>query len=324
VLNANEATGATNYVRYRLAGEDNTIGKIYFPTVSSGSTTTDNNLTAGFYAAAPTGFNRDIVIREDGGKYGPNSHVPIEMRQPIITNISADTNFKFKTSDQTTQYTYYAALAPYGGSGGPLSTAKAYEPKFVTERGSEFTGLSTTDAQFRISKKIAQPTFTFAASSANTSTGGAAEYILGEGEEQVLTGGVKIRVKSIDETVGSCVAGAAGGAPACTVDKTTQTPVIMPENKPSVEAIVSYPLKGDAAKLVITDKQAPSVGVVIAVGGPEVNTLSADMVQGTAVDFKTEKVVVREMVPGSKILVAGASADDTLAAATDFINQIAK
>jgi hypothetical protein len=314
-LVTNQADGSSNFVRYRLAGEDNTIGKVYFPTLNvSGNDSVDAVLNSTPYTSAPTGFNRDIVIREDAGKYTTASHVAVLLRQPIITNNTADSNFKFKTSD--TQYTYYQAL---GGT-----TASAYEPKFVTERGSEFTGLSMTDATFRIAKKIAEPTFTFAASSANMTSGGAAEYILGEGEEQVLTGGVKVRVKSIDETVGSCVAGSAGGAPACTIDKTTQTPVIMPQNLPSVDAIVSYPLLGEAAKLVITDKQAPSVGVVIAVGGPEVNTLAADMVQGTAVDFKTEKVVVREMVPGSKILVAGATADDTLRAASDFIEALSK
>ena len=48
-----------------------------------------------------------------------------------------------------------------------------------------------------------------------------------------------------------------------------------------------------------------------------VNTMTAETLQGSAVDFNTDSVVVREI--GNKIVVAGKSAADTMAAAEQFI-----
>ena len=50
------------------------------------------------------------------------------------------------------------------------------------------------------------------------------------------------------------------------------------------------------------------------------NTVTADALKDAAVDFNTQPVVVKEI--GNKIVVAGKSADDTMAAAAQFIQAV--
>ena len=68
--------------------------------------------------------------------------------------------------------------------------------------------------------------------------------------------------------------------------------------------------------MVLMDSESVS-GVAITVGGPSVNTVTAQALQGSSVDFNVDNVVVKEI--GNKIVVAGKSAADTMAAADQFI-----
>jgi S-layer protein (TIGR01564 family) len=76
------------------------------------------------------------------------------------------------------------------------------------------------------------------------------------------------------------------------------------------------------SNLVGLDTDGAGTGAVIVVGGPMVNTMAAEMVQGANIDFSPGQVVVKEIVPGSKILVAGGTAADTMSAAETFIADI--
>jgi hypothetical protein len=103
------------------------------------------------------------------------------------------------------------------------------------------------------------------------------------------------------------------------------TPVsakIMPNDAPSVEVAVPY--TGSYGNLVIMDSDAVGVNTLISVGGDRVNSVTADLLQGSAVDWTTDTKVVREVVQGSKIVVAGKEAADTLEAAQDFVAQVTK
>jgi hypothetical protein len=96
--------------------------------------------------------------------------------------------------------------------------------------------------------------------------------------------------------------------------------VIMPNNAASVDVAVPY--TGAYGNLVILDEDAVGVNTLVSVGGDAVNTVTADLLQGSAVDWTVERKVVREVVQGSKIVVAGREAEDTLEAAQDFVGQV--
>lgn len=289
---------STKNIRFDIAGsESEAQGLIFFSNLSTGN-------AVPFFTTEPSGFQADVVIQEDAGKYNSSSHYPVWMHFPVITNNTAYSTFRFKADDSSTSQLYYDGVA--------ASTATAFELPLTTERGTRGLDVSTTDVDVNVAKKVAQTVFTFAGSDVVVTPGNTADYVLGEGESETF-GGVKVTVSKIEQTVGSCTA-STSGAPACTVDATKA--VISPDNAASVVATQPYKL---TSNLVVTDREAPSSGVVIAVGGPMVNTVTADMLRDSSVDFKTDAVVVKEVVPSSKIVVAGATAADTLTAAEQFI-----
>ena len=72
------------------------------------------------------------------------------------------------------------------------------------------------------------------------------------------------------------------------------------------------------SSLIKLDKDAMDDAVFISVAGPYVNDVTARELTGAdAVDFNTERVVVKEVAQG-KIIVAGLTAEDTLTAANQF------
>ncbi|MFA5108649.1 MAG: hypothetical protein WC492_03910 [Candidatus Micrarchaeia archaeon] len=138
-----------------------------------------------------------------------------------------------------------------------------------------------------------------------------------------MSDGVKLKVKEITQTVGTCKASTTAGAtPSCTINMDAVSARVMPNNAASVEVIQPYDIK-QASNLVISDKDAGSAGgVVITVGGPIVNSVTADVLKDAAVDFDTTNVYVKAV--GSKIVVAGKSASDTMQAAQEFINALVR
>lgn len=254
--------------------------------------------------AIATGFNVNIVLAEDAGKYGTSSNNVVYTAVPVITNTSTYQTMRFRTSDSATQQVYYKGLG--------TSSFTNYEPQFVSERGSKTLSVGTSDASFWVARKVGMPTFQFAmADTATASTGD--EYVLGVGESKVF-GGVTVKVKAIDATTGSCSVLGPGGTPACTVDTASVKAVIQPNNAASVEVTEPYKL---TSNMVYKDTDGAAAGVAILVGGPAVNTMTAAALEGAAVDFNVDTVVVKEV--GNKIVVAGKTAEDTLSAAEQFI-----
>jgi len=302
-----------NYLTYVNSGSETINNSIKFDTVgdnsaAQGSIFFSKDLTNVISTGAV--FLVDINLKEDAGKFGGSSNFPVYTAVPAITNNTSYQTFRFRTSDSATQQVYYRPLA--------AATFTSYEPTFVSERGSKTESVGTSDATILAAKKIGKPTFTFGGNDVVMTAANTADYTMGEGDSQTF-GGVKVTVSKIEQTVGSCTATSAGGAPSCTVDSSAVKAVISPNNQAEVVATLPYKL---TSSLVVTDKEAPSSGVVIAVGGPVVNTVTADMLRDSSVDFRTDSVVVKEVVPSSKIVVAGASAADTLTAAQQFIDGI--
>jgi hypothetical protein len=248
------------------------------------------------------------MLQEDAGYYHTTSNNPIHTMTPFIANGSSSTSgtsaFAFEPTSTTTQYVYSQKL-----DGSWIST----EPTVVTERGSQILSVGTNDFSAKVAAKIGQASFTFANADTSASSTNAEEYTMGVGESKVF-GGVTVLVKSIDATAGSCSVLGANGQPACTVDSSSLTAVVMPNNAASV--VVNEPYTGSVSGLVMKDTDGPSANTAILVGGPVVNTMTADAVKDAAIDFQTAPVV-KEI--GNKIVVAGYTADDTLAAADQFI-----
>jgi hypothetical protein len=244
-----------------------------------------------------------IFYQEDAGKYEVSSNNEVYTGVPVLTS-SSDSTFRFKSSDSSTQNVYYHGLA--------ATAFSAFEPTFVSERGSKTLSVGTSDVSFKVAKKIGQPTFQFAYADTATAAASADDYVMGVGESKVF-GGMTIKVKAIDATAGSCSVLGSSGTPTCTAASTGMSAVISPANAASVQVSQPYKL---TSSMVLLDSQAVG-GVAITVGGPSVNTVTAEALAGTNVNFDVDSVLVREI--GNKIVVAGKTAADTMAAADLFI-----
>jgi len=313
----NQSTAKADYepkVFYKISGRDcynwNNVNYVAQSGVSGISdmikfnTAGDNSGAQGALYFSDTVFGSfgdvSMLYQEDAGKYGTSSNNRVYTGVPVLTSDSTLSTFRFRASDSSTQNVYYQGLG--------TSSFTGYEPTFVSERGSKVLSVGTSDASFKVAKKIGMPTFQFAYAD-TTSTSNADEYVLGVGDSKVF-GGVTVQVKAIDANTGSCSVIGPNGVPTCTVDSSGVSGVISPSNTASVQVMEPYKLASD---LVLFDTQNANSGVSIIVGGPEVNMMAT----GTGIDFATEGVVVKEM--GNKIIVAGYSADQTMVATQQFI-----
>ena len=291
---AYDSTGATaNSIKFDTAGSNSAAqGRIYF----------DKTATL-------SGASGNIVLAEDAGKLDTVSDAPVYTYVPFIQNATYQ-SVRFKAEDSSTQQVWYDGLGA-AGSSYPMANLQSYEPTLVTERGSKVLSVGTSDASLMVATTVAQPTFQFAyADTSSAST--ADQYVMGVGDSKVF-GGVTVKVAAIDATTGSCSVLGAGGAPACQVDSTGVSAVISPANAASVEVSQPYAL---TSNMVMLDSQAVS-GVAITVGGPAVNTVTAEALKDASVNFDVDNVVVKEI--GNKIVVAGKTAQDTMTAADQFI-----
>jgi len=280
-------TGAMNStVVYKTAG---TIGN----SGNGGAILFTNNTLGGV----------NVTIYEDAGRFNTTAQATDAMNFDL-SNASSGSTWSFKPSGSST-----TGQVKFTDAG--ATSFHSEEAPYMSDRGSMFTSMTTDAVNFNIAKKVGMLQWTL--SSEGSSVSDASQFTLAEGESKSLTGGVVVKLDSISETVGSCTASGAG-APSCTVDMTPVKAVILPDNAESVEVSQPYKL---SSKMVVLDSEASSAGTVITVGGPAVNTVTADALAGSSVDFNTDTVVVKAV--GNKIVVAGMTAADTVTAADRFI-----
>jgi hypothetical protein len=212
---------------------------------------------------------------------------------------------------------YYCAG---GAVSGPVTpNTELAEEGYISERGSEFKSMDDRSVQFNMADKLGKAQWFLGPAEANATSSETTIVTLGEGESKTVSG-VTVKVLEITEDVGAC--SATGGSASCTADMSPVSAVIMPNNAASVS--VAMPYTGSYGNLVILDSDAVGVNTLVSVGGDKVNSVTADLLQGSAVDWAGTPKVVKEVVQGSKIVVAGAQAQDTLSAAQDFISQVKK
>jgi hypothetical protein len=204
-------------------------------------------------------------------------------------------------------------------SGPVVPDMEMVDTGYISERGSQLKTIDDNSVVFDMAHKLARAKWYLAPSTTSAADASKTIVTLGEGESETVSG-VTIKVLEITEDVGACSAG--GGSVSCTADMSGVSAVIMPNNAPSVA--VAMPYTGNYGNLVVLDTDAVGVNTLVSVGGDKVNSVTADLLQGSAVDWTAERKVVREVVQGSKIVVAGKEAADTLEAAQDFVAQVRK
>jgi len=200
------------------------------------------------------------------------------------------------------------------GYSSPVPTGTSYEAKFVSMRGTQFVSPSGSSKTFKVPKSVLKATYTFATAAAATAEPDTTELILGEGDEATIgTSGVKIKVLEITEQLTPCTFAAGSGA---TCDMSGVSAVIMPNNAPTVTSKDVFPV---TSNMVVLDRDATALetGTVITIGGDAVNTVTAAAIAGSGVDFQAQPVVVRAI--GNKIVVAGLTSEDTIAAGQQFV-----
>lgn len=206
---------------------------------------------------------------------------------------------------------------------GVTSMPTQREINYITHRGTVCKELSDTVFTLKVPKaKVAHPQYVLSTAEAAAGDSSGYQATLGEGESYEVpgTGGIVVKVKEITEAVGACGVGT-GAAPACTVDSQGLSAVVLADGK-DPKASYTGAIAGNVGNLVVLDRDAGDVDVLVTVGGPAVNQVTKRELEGASVNFETERKVVREVVPGKRIVVAGYSAEDTLEAAQDFISAL--
>ncbi len=211
----------------------------------------------------------------------------------------------------------YVFAGPAGQAAGNYGT---FKEGFVTERGSVFNSISDTTVDFSMANKLAHAQWYLASSASAAATPGTTVWTGGEGDSTTVSG-VTVKITSIDET--AVCSGGAGGAAACSPDMSGVSAVIVQNGAQVTSADTMAPYAFSAySPLVLLDQDAVGVSTVVSVGGDVVNSVTAGILAGGTTDWNAEPQMVKEVVKGSKIVVAGKDASDTTAAANTFISQL--
>jgi len=231
-----------------------------------------------------------------------------------------DATFNWDTQNGAGEYVTREdyTLYMYAGPVEPRGRVSTLEEGGVTERGSVFSSIDDTSVTYYMANQLAYSQFVLASAEGTSSATGTCIRTIGEGETTEPCNGVTVTALEITEDVGPC--SAAGGSAACVASMEGVSAVILPDNTATVSQVVPY--ANAYSGLVILDRDAVGVNTLVAIGGDKVNTVTAQLLEGAAVDWTTETVVVREVVKGSKIVVAGAEAADTLTAANQFVSEV--
>ncbi|MCX6773447.1 MAG: S-layer protein [Candidatus Micrarchaeota archaeon] len=187
---------------------------------------------------------------------------------------------------------------------------------FVSMRGTEFSGESSTSRTFKVPKSERHVLLSVAPTSVNASQNAEVIGPLHVGDSKTVGGSITVKVDAIDVQTSASVSG--GSVAGCVADVSGQTAVIKDAAGASVSKLVAKDVYAVPSDLVMLDSQASDAKTIITVGGNKVNTVTAAAMQGAAVDLSASNPVVVKEIEG-KIIVAGWSAADTLTATSNFI-----
>jgi len=292
-------------------GTSNDFVDYYMFGVTKTFTGTPGDATFSFVSQTPAGYS--LTSDNDKMLYG---HATPNAAQAGL----ADTTGVYDGGTCVSGGGHTEFYCPDGKQSGPVNQkTELVDTGYISERGSKLSSISSTAVNFQMADKLAHAQWLLSPSSTNVSNAETTVATLGVGESTTVSG-VTVKVLDITEDVGAC--SASGGAAACTADMSGVSAVIMPNNAASVD--VAMPYTGSYGNIVILDSDAVGVNTLVSVGGDQVNSVTADLLQGSAVDWTATPKLVKEVVQGSKIVVAGKEKEDTLSAAQDFIAQLKK
>lgn len=180
--------------------------------------------------------------------------------------------------------------------------------------------MSSSKVTLKVAKKLGLAKYEFATTAAANASSSATQITLAEGETKNV-GDVSIKARSIDQTVGSCVA--TGPSATCTIPKAQIKAVIVGGTVPNATTVDAVEAIAIDPRLVILDKDAAGMtdNLLITVGGNAVNTVTAGAMADAKIDFVKEPVVAGKVI-GKRIIVAGYSAADTVKAGEVFLANI--
>ncbi len=310
-------------------GQGTFMGCLRDPAVScyaSTGVTTDDRRCFGNnrLAWASLGFQPDwyFAVAEKAGVDTSNNFADYFLNGLYVSGATpADSTFNFDSDSSVLGNPYITredyTLYMYAGPVSPRGSVNTLEEGGVSERGSVFSSIDDTSINYYMANDLGYSQFVLASSEMAEAGASTAVRTLAEGESATVSG-VTVKVLEITEDVGPCSGG--GGTAACgEADMSGVSAVIMPDNAATVQKVVPY---ANAYKnLVILDRDAVGVNTLIAVGGDRVNTVTDELLEGS-VDWTTTRKVVKEVVQGSKIVVAGTEMEDTIEAANDFVGQL--
>ena len=111
-----------------------------------------------------------IFFSEYAGTLGPGTETWETIGVPFIANNPSYQTIRFKQNDNSTPVVYYR--------GAGTTAFVSYEPVFITERGSRYISVGTTDVSAQIATKIAKPSFVFRTAAPPAGSNGWPQYTL--------------------------------------------------------------------------------------------------------------------------------------------------
>ncbi|MEM0382815.1 MAG: hypothetical protein QXD88_00840 [Candidatus Anstonellales archaeon] len=243
-----------------------------------------------------------------------------------VTANSTDNRLKSLGSNNDDEVTYsYGTTNPsnyFNSYGYGTSANNDYQTLFITPRGTEVSGTGATRT-IKVPREVRRAQLFFKATDMGTVEPESVQLKnLVEGETRDVPGtDIKVRVDRIN--VETRLVGTVSGGVA-TPDLSNVRAVIRDGTTRTTSMMVATPAytTGYPDVVVLDNSPEASAGTVILVGGPVVNSKTADVLQGTQNPLSaTNRVLVREVAQG-KIVVAGWEAADTLQAVEQFLAQL--
>ncbi|MEM1971654.1 MAG: hypothetical protein QXM92_04295, partial [Candidatus Anstonellales archaeon] len=265
----------------------------------------------------------EISLAEDVGRVNNQEEEgkikvrPDSTTKKLLSSIGAGNDDEVTYSYATTTPANYFNSYGYG-----LSTGRNYKTLFITPRGTEVSGTGTTRT-IKVPREVRRAQLFFKATDMGTVEPESVQLKnLVEGETRDVPGtDIKVRVDKIN--VETRLVGTVSGGVA-TPDLSNVRAVIRDGTTRTTSMMVATPAytTGYPDVVVLDNSPEASAGTVILVGGPVVNSKTADVLQGTQNPLSaTNRVLVREVAQG-KIVVAGWEAADTLQAVEQFLAQL--
>ncbi|MEM1893816.1 MAG: hypothetical protein QXV16_01490 [Candidatus Anstonellales archaeon] len=225
-------------------------------------------------------------------------------------------------SGNNDEVTYNTTTHSYFNNYGYSASNNNYKTLFITPRGTEVSGTGATRT-IRVPREVRRAQLFFKATDMGTVEPESVQLKnLVEGETRDVPGtDIKVRVDRIN--VETRLVGTVSGGVA-TPDLSNVRAVIRDGTTRTTSMMVATPAytTGYPDVVVLDNSPEASAGTVILVGGPVVNSKTADVLQGTQNPLSaTNRILVREVAQG-KIVVAGWEAADTLQAVEQFLAQL--